>query len=161
MPAAASYLSERVVRTDNSFKAEVRPGRPAQVRTAFLAISGESVQKGHTERPDTAMMGSKICIQILFRQSGVRRPRDQHRRCRLLSGRFARNAAARTRGLSAAPNRSRSCISAARIVAARRSARPSDALLLTHSAVSRDPLQGICKRRPWLARGVPGRSLDP
>jgi hypothetical protein len=100
------------------------------VRTFFSEIC-RGVAKGTHTATGCRYDGQNICTQILFRLSGVRSPGAAHPRWQLPSARSVRSAAVPTPGLSAAPNRSRSCISAARIAVARRWARPSDARVLT------------------------------
>ena len=122
--------------------APVRVHRRAGSLRLFLAKSVRRCAKRTHSATGYRYDGQNICTQILFRLSGVRSPGAAHPRWQLPSARSARSAAVPTRGLSAAPNRSRSCISAARIAVARRSARPSDARVLTF-AVACDPRGGL------------------
>jgi hypothetical protein len=104
------------------------------VRTFFSEIC-RGVAKGTHTATGCRYDGQNICTQILSRLSGVRSPGAAHPRWQLPSARSVRSAAVPTPGLSAVPNRSRSCTSAARIAVVRRSARPSDARVLRFAVV--------------------------
>jgi hypothetical protein len=125
------YRDSAPVRMRRRSPAHRRAGGP----TTFFSEICRGCAKGTHAAAGCRYDGQNICTQILFRLSGVRSPGAAHPRWQLPSARSVRSAAVQTPGLSAAPNRSRSCISAARIAVVRRSARPSDARVLRFAVV--------------------------